>query len=269
MDFVRAARERIIERGVKDNESWQKARDIYGHLVGMHFRAIANAANWIGGAYVNKYRRGDAGAPDPIRPVEAARQREALRFVIDNALRDDAFGLDPDLLAKLAVDSWYDEGYTDTQDYPVHDQVLNIQAVTLTMLLNPTRLRRIIDNEVRVPAGEDALTVPELLNELQRVIWAKPERSGGYTDRQPMFSSIRRNLQREHLDRLIDLARGMRWPNASGATIATLAREQLREIRDRLDGYGKASPDDYTRAHLNDSKERIDRALEAAYIRVD
>jgi hypothetical protein len=84
-----------------------------------------------------------------------------------------------------------------------------------------------------------------------------------------MFSTLARNLQREHLNRLIDLARGMQWPNASGATIATLARQQLRDIRDRISEYSQLELDDYTRAHLADSGERIDRALEAAYIRVD
>lgn len=45
MEFVHVARGRIIERGVKDNESWQKARELYGHLVGIHFRALASATN--------------------------------------------------------------------------------------------------------------------------------------------------------------------------------------------------------------------------------
>ncbi len=271
MDFVQTARGRIIDRGVKDNESWQKARELYGHLVGIHFRSLSVASNWIGAAYVNKYRKGDPDAPDPFRPVEVERQREALAFVIDNAFRQEAFGLDPDLLAKLAVDQWYDEGYNATQGYPIHDQVLAIQAVTLSMLLNPTKLRRIQDNEIRVEAGADALTVPELLNAIRDAIWLDPTEPGrgGYTDRSPMFSNIQRNLQREHLNRLISLARGMRWPNASGATIATLARQQLRDIDERISEYAENDLDDYTLAHLNDSRERIARALEAAYFRMD
>ena len=136
---------------------------------------------------------------------------------------------------------------------------------------SPTRLRRIQDNEVRVEAGEDALTVPELLNAIRDAIWFDAAEAGGgvYTDREPMFSSIQRNLQREHLNRLIGLACGMRWPNASGATIATLARQQLRDINERISEYAENDLDNYTRAHLNDSRERIARALEAAYFRVD
>jgi hypothetical protein len=272
MHFVRVARDRIIEQGVEDNESWQKARQLYGHLLGMHFWSVTSAANWIGGAYVNKYRKGDPGATDPITPVSAEDQRRALRFVIDNALREEAYGLDPQLLRKLAVDQWYDEGFQSMPDYPIHDQVLALQSVALTTLMNPTRLRRIQDNELRVDHGQDTLTVPEVLNALRETIWVEPsalDRSAPATNREPMFSTMTRNLQREHLDRLIDLARGMRWPNASGATIATLAREQLREIRDWIDRYSQLELDDYTRAHLTDSRERIDRALEAAYIRVD
>jgi hypothetical protein len=271
MQFVRVARERIIERGVDDNESWQKARQLYSHLLGAHFWSVAGASNWIGGAYVNKYRKGDPGATDPITPVEVEHQRRALQFVIDNALNDEAYGLDPQLLRKLAVDQWYDEGFQSMPDYPIHDQVLSLQSVTLTMLMNPTRLRRIQDNELRTDEGEDTLTVPEVLNALRDTIWvdASALDGGPYTNRDPMFSTLTRNLQREHLNRLIDLARGMRWPNASGATIATLARQQLRDIRDRISEYSQLELDDYTRAHLADSGERIDRALEAAYIRVD
>lgn len=131
--------------------------------------------------------------------------------------------------------------------------------------------RGVKDNELRVAAGDDALTIPELLNGIREAIWLEPGTPAGahYTDRDPMFSSIQRNLQREHLNRLIGLARGMRWPNASGATIATLARQQLREIRQSISEYAGNDLDDYTEAHLDDSAERIDRALEAAYLRVD
>jgi hypothetical protein len=272
MHFVEVARDRIIEQGVGDNESWQKARQLYSHLLGAQFYSVAAASNWIGGAYVNKYRKGDPGATDPITPVEVEHQRRALQFVIDTTLNDEAYGLDPDLLRKLAVDQWYDEGFESAQDFPIHDQVLALQSVTLTMLMNPTRLRRIQDNELRTDAGEDTLTMPEVLNALRDTIWIEPgalEGNARYTNRDPMFSTLTRNLQREHLNRLIDLARGMRWPNASGATIATLARQQLRDLRERITAYSELELDDYTRAHLADAGERIDRALEAAYIRVD
>jgi hypothetical protein len=115
--------------------------------------------------------------------------------------------------------------------------VLALQSVTLTMLMNPTRLRRIQDNELRVDPGEDTLTLPEVLNALRDTIWVETselDHGGPYTNPDPMFSTLARHLQREHLNRLIDLARGMRWPNASGATIATLARQQLRDIRETV-----------------------------------
>lgn len=151
---------------------------------------------------------------------------------------------------------------------PVQDTVLGAQSSALTMLVNPMRLRRIMDNEVRTPAGEDALTVPELLTRVREAVWIKPDvTSGRYTAREPMISAFERNLQREHLDRLISLSTGRSWGSASGRTLTTLARQELREIRSWINETSTVEMDPYSRAHLADSKERIDRALEAAYIR--
>ena len=43
------------------------------------------------------------------------------------------------------------------------------------------------------------------------------------------------------------------------------ARQELREIAQRVDEWSNRGTDDYTRAHLNDVKERIEAALNAEY----
>jgi hypothetical protein len=136
--------------------------------------------------------------------------------------------------------------------------------------MNPMRLRRIMDNEVRTPKGEDALTIPEVLGALRDAIWAESDgATGRYTSRNPMISPFDRNLQREHVDRLISLATGRSWGGASGRTMASLARQELRDIRSWINEASAVEMDTYSRAHLTDTKERIDRALDAAYIRRD
>lgn len=84
-----------------------------------------------------------------------------------------------------------------------------------------------------------------------------------------MISSLQRNLQREYLDRMIPLAVGTSWPNASYNTVTTLAREELRTVDDMIAKAQEIDADPYTTAHLADARERIGRALEAAYIRQD
>lgn len=263
-------RERIVDMIVEDGDSWSKARTAYNKTLWKQSSANGKAAHWIGGAYINRFHKGDENAPDPVRPVEVDQQRRALAFIIDNAFDENSYGLTPELLSKLGADRWFDSGWGSSADLPVQDTILGVQSSALTQVMNPMRLRRIMDNEVRTPAGEDALTVPEVLGTLRDAIWTEGDSAAGrYTARNPMISPFDRNLQREHVDRLISLATGRSWGSASGRTMASLARQELREIRSWINDASSVEMDSYSRAHLADSKERIDRALEAAYIRRD
>jgi len=269
--FADKWRDAIADTVVEDNESWQKAREAFSRAIFTKYGAANIASHWIGGAHVNNYRKGDPGAEMPIVPADMDTQREALDFVLENTFNDEAFGITPENLAMLGVDSWWDENYAAPRDYPIHDQVLGIQAATMTNLLNPTRLRRVLDNEARVPAGQDALTVPEMLETIRNAAWTELENAprGRFTAREPMISTTRRNLQKEHVSRLIDLTRGFGWNSASGQVIRTLARHELRVLKDEIDGAMKGRLDPYTAAHLADASERIEKALEASYLQVD
>ncbi|MEZ6317231.1 MAG: zinc-dependent metalloprotease [Phycisphaerales bacterium] len=227
MAFIDRARARFLDVAVKDNDTWDRARQIYGQLLGQQFYAIGVATDWIGGAYTNKLTKGDKG-PDPVRPVEVERQRRALKFVVDHAFGDEAYGLTPAVLAKLGSDNWYDQGFETAPDWPVHDRVLGVQASAMTMLINPVRLRRVQDNELRTPPGEDALTVPELLETVRGAVWTPVKaKAGGYTDRDPMISSIRRNLQSEHLE-LIDGDGDAARPERVQGTTCGRRRDRVR-----------------------------------------
>jgi hypothetical protein len=269
--FADKWRDAIADEIVEDNESWQKAREAFSRAMFTKFGAANVTSNWIGGAHVNNYRKGDPDAEMPIVPADMDTQRAALDFVLEHTFMDEAYGITPETLAMLGVDSWFDENYAAPRDFPIHDQVLGLQAATMTNLLNPTRLRRVLDNEARVPAGDDALTVPEMLETIRTAAWTELEGASGgrYTAREPMISTTRRNLQKEHVGRLIDLTRGFGWNSASGQVIRTLARHELRTLKDEIDGAMGGRLDPYTAAHLADASERIEKALDASYLQVD
>jgi hypothetical protein len=206
------------------------------------------------------------------------KQRAALRFVMQTAFRDQSFGLTPELLKYMTVDKWWDGGgmrdvFSDAA-YPVHDKIMGIQASALTMLMNPVTMQRVYDNEFRVPAGQDALTLPELMTSITNEIWTELDASGGKTfdNRNPMISSLRRNLQREHLSRLIDLSLPDGLSGAAAKPVSNLAMTHLRDIRSKIDkvidvkNANKRGADDYSYAHLAEAAVRIDKALEAQYI---
>ncbi|MCI0366283.1 MAG: zinc-dependent metalloprotease [Phycisphaerales bacterium] len=272
--LVKDLRGKILDRMVKDGESWSKAREGYEILLGRHFGAVSIAANWIGGSNVNRDKKGDPGNRDPVTPVSVEQQRRALTFVIDNAFKDDAYGLTPELLAKMTVDKWWDEGgqYQIFEDptWPVHDRILSLQAAALTMVMNPTRLNRVFDNEFRVPGDSDALTLPEVIFGISDAIWSETNQSvgSGYSARKPMISSLRRNLQREHLERLIDLSLPNGGFGASEKVVSNLSVFKLRELSGKIEKLLKDSSkiDPYTLAHVSECKVRIDKALDAQYI---
>ena len=268
--FVNKARAELLDKAVAEGESWQKARQVHQQLIGMQYGAVNMAMNWVGGMHLTRSMKGEPDAPAPIRPVDAKQQRRALNFIIDNAFNPDAFGLDTETLSYLQSDNWYDEGYSTAHAWPISQSVLGIQSSAMTGLINPQRLGWILDNELRTPADEDALTVPEVFESVRDAVWDLPDVDGQYTNRKPLIGQLQRNLQGEHLRRLIDLSNGMRWPGASGQTVQTLARQELRVIHSKVMLYAKAKGvDAYSAAHLRDADERITRALEAAYIRND
>jgi hypothetical protein len=245
-------------------------------LLGKHVSAVSISANFLGGASVNRDRKGDPGDRDPITVLDAEKQRRALQFVIDNTFDDEAFGLTPELLARMTVDKWFDDGgrryiYEDPT-WPIHDRIMGVQASALTMVMNPTTLRRVYDNEFRVPAEEDAFTLPEIINGVTDAAWAELDlgTNGTYTDRQPMISSLRRNLQAEHLQRLIDLSMTDSAFGAAARPISTLSTHKLRELDGKIETVldeGEGRIDAYSVAHLSEAQVRITQALEAQYIR--
>ena len=136
--------------------------------------------------------RASSGRRAPIEVVSTTKQREALEFVIKHSFYDDAYGLSPELLKHMTIDKWWDDNSTVFADptWPVHDRIMGLQASTLTQLMNPTTLRRVYDNEFRVPADQDALTIPEVFATLTDAIWSELDASADgkkYTNRQPMI----------------------------------------------------------------------------------
>ena len=176
----------------------------------------------------------------------------------------------------MTVDKWWDEGgrryIFEDPTWPIHDRIMGVQAAALTMVMNPTTLRRVYDNEFRVPAEEDAFTLPEIINGVTDAVWAELDlgSNGTYTDRQPMISSLRRNLQAEQLQRLIDLSMTDSGFGAAGRPIANLSTHKLRELDKKIANVLEESDgriDAYSVSHLGEAQVLIKQALEAQYIR--
>ncbi len=268
VELAAKLRAKLLDRAVKEGQSWQRLREGFQMVLWQHYSGVWNATGQIGGVHISRARRGDPGDEMPNVPVPATDQRKALKFVLENGLRDASIGLTPEFLARMGTDQWW-EDWGSEPDYPAVDTLVGMQTSTLTRLMSPTLFRRVMDNEARIPAGQDALTVPEILLAIRAEVWSEITNpsSAKNSARDPLVSAARRSLQREHVSRLIALGTGRTWSGASGRTMATLAREELRAVQEIVNKAPAADP--YTKAHIAETKERIAKALDAAYLRAD
>ena len=261
-------REKILEDFVEDGDSWSKAQQGYLLTLRMQTSATSMMSNWIGGTIVRFDHKGDPGDRKPIEAISAENQRGALEFVLEHTMHDEAYGLTPELLEHMVASGWRDGGFSfDGPTWPVHDRVGSVQASALSSLMNPTVLRRVHDNEFRVKADEDVLTLNELLNTVSDSIWNELEdlEGGEFDERKPAISSLRRNLQAEHLERLFDLANN-RSSIAAMKPISNLSKMKLTELQEEIEGAAGLELDAYTKAHLVDSSQRIKKWIESLYV---
>src|SRR5262249_27256717 len=85
---------------------------------------------------------------------------------------------------------------------------------------------------------------------------------GDYTNRKPAISSLRRNLQRSYLKRLSNLAMGR---TGAPQDCQTVAFAELSALEGRINNLLKNNPklDAYSKAHLEESANRIHKVLDA------
>jgi hypothetical protein len=268
MRIVNKLREDLLTSYVEDGESWSKARRGYETTLRMQSGSAGMLVDWIGGSFVNRNKKGDFGdeGVTPVTVVPAEQQRAALNFVVENIFNEDAFNISPELLAHFNVDKWYGGGGDSGEaTWPVHDRILGLQASMLSSILAPSRLGMVYDNEYRVPEGEDALTMAEIFETLMDAVYTGiDETDGDWSNREPMISSMRRNLQAEMTDRLVDLSTGRVRMFRPVRTLALYhTRALYKQIEDILES--NASLDVYSQSHLEDMHERLGKALDIVY----
>ena len=270
-------RAKIVEDFVEDGDSWSKARDGYLLTLSLQAKATNMMSRWIGGTFVHRDKKGDPNGRKPIEVVPAEQQRDALNFVIENTMYDEAYGLTPELLSHMTSDAWNRGGggffFTNASTdpaWPVHDRVLGMQSLALSQIMDPTRLRRVYDNEFRVESDQDTLTLFDIMDSVTKAVWKELEEApkGDFDERKQAISSLRRNLQSEHLDRLMNLADSSRSSFAAALKpISNLASMTLRDLKKKIDKASEnSSYDPYTLSHLQDAGKRIEKWMDAMYV---
>ncbi len=220
-------------------------------------RAAGMLARQVGG--VRTLRDHVGSGRDPLTPVPAAQQREALDVLTSGFLSADSFTLSPALQRRLAVDF---QERTDAvfrgepagqTDFSLAAQVLELQRGVLGQLMSDAVATRLLDSETKDP--KDALRLSELFQRLDRSVWSELAGKGDIT-------APRRELQREHVNRVAALL--LRPGALSRADARGLMRAEAQVLLGRVNAASRrAGLSAEAKAHLQDSADTLSQALSA------
>ncbi len=261
--------EDITKWAVKDGQSYNRLRRAFARIMGERARVSDFVARFVGGQIMNRDQRGDPDARAPIQVVDGKEQRAALKFVCEKVFSENAYNVSPELLSHLAPGRfwhWGSDEFDFRVDFNIHDFVIASQYRCMFTLMNPFTIGRIHDNQVKFNEDQEVYTLAEHITDLSDSIWSElddKDRTG--TNAKPYVNSFRRNLQREHLNLLMELILtepGGMVPADANAIARLTAGKLSSKIGKTLKG---SKLDVATEAHLTDVKTRIDKALEATY----
>jgi hypothetical protein len=234
-------------------ETYDDLQELYGALVSQWVTELGHVTRIVGGAYRQEKVVGQKGGV--YTPVSAARQREAVRFLNEQAFRTPTYLLDPSLLRKFEATGSL-------------DRIGAAQRNVLNQLLGNQRLNRMVELEALAARPGDEYSLAEMLGDLRRGVWEEL-RTGAPID------AYRRRLQRAYVELLgqkvnppaITLPPGA-TPQVAALVAAqgvgdarALLRGDLADLdRELAEAAGRVG-DRTTRLHLADMRAQIGRIL--------
>jgi Met-zincin/Domain of unknown function (DUF5117) len=230
--------------------------------------SVGVLARQIGG--VRTLRDFPGSGRDPLQPVSAAAQRDALDQISKGLFTADSLAVSPALQRRLAPDfqerndALQRGGASVVTDYSVPDRLLGVQRALLNQLMGDEVAARVIDNQGKTAQRTDALQLSELYARLDHDIWSELDAGAGA--RAFDIPAPRRALQREHVNRITAML--LRPGNVGRADARSLVRSQALALMQRVGAAARRSNlTADTRAHLQDSADVLAQSLAAKIAR--
>ncbi|HEX6970766.1 MAG TPA: zinc-dependent metalloprotease, partial [Limnochordia bacterium] len=244
----------LIPASVHDGENYDDLTLLYGRLIGQWATELRHVAIVVGGADAQEKYAGQAGPR--YTPWSRARQKDAVRFLNENAFATPTFFITDSILRLIEVEG-------------ALRRINQAQAGVLSTLFNDRRLERIVEFEALAGSSGNAYGLTEFLGDVRNGVWR--ELSAGSVTIDP----FRRELQRSYLTLaagkinpapfvpppgLPPQLLGQFGPARATSDIRAAFRAQLRALDADLQ---RAIPrtSGITRAHLDDARDQIRKTL--------
>ena len=174
-------------------KSYQSLLDAFNILLRERGVASRVISRHIGGIYVERSFFGQRGSSDPFKTVPYKQQKKAIKSLEENLFHPEAFSFSKDVLEKLLPQRRGFNHISSTEDYKIHDRVLEIQKDVFNHLLHPRVLKRISDSGIY----GNKYSLNEFISDLTLAIYIDDMRGN--------VNSFRQNLQTEYTHRLIKI----------------------------------------------------------------
>jgi hypothetical protein len=238
----------------KKGESYWEFTSSFNTLLNLQARAGSVASRYIGASNLNRNHKGDTGEKPTIAPVSAKDQMRALKLLNNHFFSESAFRYPAEYWGKLTSNpnaGLIESILAGASDFPVRDTFSSIQTSALRRILSPAVLRRVANNEYKTENGT-SFKLSYLMDSTAAAIWSE-------LGTQRPITSLRRSLQRAHIDLLISILLNPAGPAPDDAK--ALAWNQLVTLQQRI--AASRNGETYTKVHLRETAMRIKRALEA------
>jgi hypothetical protein len=246
----------LVPATVHEGYDYDDLNLMFTRLMGQWATELRHVAMMVGGANAQEKYAGQNGLR--YQPWPRARQKEAVRFLNENAFTTPTFFLREEILRNIEVEG-------------ALRRVNGAQSGVLNTLFNDRRLERLIEFEATAVNRRDAYPLTEFLADVRSGIWRELGRSSVTID------PYRRELQRSYLAaaRLkvnpapFTPPQGIPpqflqqiGPARSTSDIRAAFRAELRAIDAEARSAIARAGDRITRAHLEDVRDQIAKILD-------
>ncbi len=243
MTLMKDTLDGMVDKYPAKGKSYQETWQGMAVMLSLWNRSAAVVSRYIGGVYVDRAVVGQQGATTPFRPVEAARQRQAMDVLASQVFAPAAFDLPADLLAHAALQRRGFDHFNTTDDPKVHDAVLAIHKNILDHLMHPVVMKRITDTALY----GNGYSLASMMTDLTDAVFEADARGN--------VNSMRQNLQMEYVTRLAKMVKGDY--DTPSQSMAVYSLNAIDKLLDRKRGTNTA-----TQAHTQNLQLTIDRALD-------
>lgn len=228
--------DKLMEWTTEEGKNYDELAELYGNVVGQFNRYTGHVVSNVGGIYEYYKTADQEGAV--YTHVEKEKQKRAVAFLNEQLFATPSWLVDAEILSRIQQDG-------------LVERMRAIQIRIVGRLTDEEMMMRMIENEAL--NGSDAYTLSELFDDLRRGVWSEL-----YNGRK--IDTYRRNLQKEHINRLGELM-NLEEEKYANSDIPTVAMASLTRLeRDVKSGLARQN-DPISKAHLQDIQKRIDAIL--------